>query len=230
MKKTFAILALAAGLSSAAQAQSIVAWDFSGDAGNQASESPISAAPGVTGGNITRGSGLGLNAGGGSFNSNGWESAVSGPGSTEYLSFGFTVADGYFVDLVGLVLGTRSSGTGPGSLGLFYGGDGFASQLYSFTQNNTADLFSNIDLGFLPNLTGSVEFRIYELGNTQADGSGATASTGTFRLIDHNVLGNMAFTGSVTAVPEPETYALLLAGLGLVGACTRRRKAQASQA
>lgn len=34
----------------------------------------------------------------------------------------------------------------------------------------------------------------------------------------------------ITAVPEPETYAMLLAGLGLVGAFTRRRKAQASQA
>lgn len=29
---------------------------------------------------------------------------------------------------------------------------------------------------------------------------------------------------SVTAVPEPETYAMLLAGLGLMGAVARRRK------
>lgn len=31
---------------------------------------------------------------------------------------------------------------------------------------------------------------------------------------------------SVTAVPEPETYAMLLAGLGVMGAVARRRKAQ----
>lgn len=31
---------------------------------------------------------------------------------------------------------------------------------------------------------------------------------------------------TVTAVPEPETYAMLLAGLGLMGAVARRRKAQ----
>ncbi len=31
---------------------------------------------------------------------------------------------------------------------------------------------------------------------------------------------------SVTAVPEPETYALLLAGLGVMGAVARRRKSQ----
>jgi hypothetical protein len=29
-----------------------------------------------------------------------------------------------------------------------------------------------------------------------------------------------------TAVPEPETYAMLLAGLGLIGAITKRRKAK----
>jgi hypothetical protein len=31
---------------------------------------------------------------------------------------------------------------------------------------------------------------------------------------------------TVTVVPEPETYAMMLAGLGLMGAITRRRKAK----
>lgn len=34
---------------------------------------------------------------------------------------------------------------------------------------------------------------------------------------------NMRIVPTVTAVPEPQTYALLLAGLGLIGAATRRR-------
>lgn len=35
---------------------------------------------------------------------------------------------------------------------------------------------------------------------------------------------------NVTAVPEPETYAMLLAGLGVIGAISRRKKAQAASA
>ena len=33
---------------------------------------------------------------------------------------------------------------------------------------------------------------------------------------------------SVSAVPEPETYAMMLAGLGVIGAVARRRKAKQS--
>jgi hypothetical protein len=39
-------------------------------------------------------------------------------------------------------------------------------------------------------------------------------------------LAEMQVYGSVAAVPEPETYAMLLAGLGLMGTIARRRKAK----
>ncbi len=38
-------------------------------------------------------------------------------------------------------------------------------------------------------------------------------------------LSHAGFFGTVSAVPEPETYAMLLAGLGLMGVIARRRKA-----
>jgi hypothetical protein len=48
-------------------------------------------------------------------------------------------------------------------------------------------------------------------------------------VVTGNAIGGstVGFTGSisVTAVPEPETYALLLAGLGVVGFVARRRSA-----
>jgi len=41
----------------------------------------------------------------------------------------------------------------------------------------------------------------------------------------NNEGGKISFT-VITAVPEPETYAMLLAGLGLIGLMTSRRKLQ----
>jgi hypothetical protein len=52
---------------------------------------------------------------------------------------------------------------------------------------------------------------------------GATTRNGTL-LTDPSI----AYTLSVGAVPEPEEYAMMMAGLGLIGAMRRRRKQAAS--
>ncbi len=44
--------------------------------------------------------------------------------------------------------------------------------------------------------------------------------------INSNGGNTVAFGGTVGAVPEPETYAMLMAGLGLMGAVARRRKSK----
>lgn len=57
---------------------------------------------------------------------------------------------------------------------------------------------------------------------TQIIRTNATAYTaGNFGLLDG--IGDNA-RGFATAVPEPETYAMFLAGLGMIGAIVRRRK------
>ena len=57
--------------------------------------------------------------------------------------------------------------------------------------------------------------------------SGTASSAGTLKLFyfdSNNIDNSGSIVANVTAVPEPESYAMLLAGLGLMGAIARRRK------
>ncbi|MBJ7312765.1 PEP-CTERM sorting domain-containing protein [Rugamonas sp. CCM 8940] len=61
-------------------------------------------------------------------------------------------------------------------------------------------------------------------GNAAQSGNGKPFSTLTDSGSQLSLELPFALQGSVTAVPEADTYAMLLAGLGLVGALARRRK------
>lgn len=225
--KSAIILAAVAGFAGAAQADLIVDWDLLGAPGNQATQAPNSAAANVSGLSITRGAGiLATQTAANGFNSDGWAGANPAvkADSNEYISFGFNVGAGYQVDLSSLAIGTRSSNTGPGSLGLFYSGDNFTTNLFTFTQVGTAFNNQIVDLSGLTGLQGNVEFRIIELNTTSANG-GTTADGGTFRLTAYFVGStfdqNINFQGTVSAVPAPGALALL--GLGGLVAGRRRR-------
>lgn len=212
-------LALVAGVAASAQAATISQWDLNGASGFQATQPGTGLAPDVTALAITRGAGLGTTSPTGaanSFTSDGWTGQA-----TDYISFGFSVASGKAVNLSSLYIGTRSSNTGPGTLGLFYSGDGFSSSLFTFTQSGTAFNNSIINLSSLTNLTGNVEFRIRQIGTNSANG-GTTASGGTFRLtayfINTTFDRNMQFTGTV--IPTPGSVALV----GLAGLVAGRRR------
>ncbi len=192
-------------------------WDTLGQPGSQASSAGIGSAN-ITAGDLARGAGLTGTAAANSISASGWNNQT-----TDYFSFGFTVASGFSANLDSLYIGSRSSGTGPGTLGLYYSGDGYSTNLFTFNQAPGANFVNSIvSLSGLTGLTGNVEFRIAQIGSLAANG-GATSSNGTFRLTGYFANGafdrNLQITGEV--VPAPASLALL--GLGGLAAIRRRR-------
>jgi hypothetical protein len=202
-----AFAALVAGstfMAGSAQAATIAQWDLLGEPGNQVSTEG-SAPLNVVALDLTRGGGVTASAAANSFSASGWQTspAANPAGDEDFFSLGFTVADGFEVDLEALYIGHRSSNTGPGTMGLFYSGNGFASPLASFT------------------LSGGV-FR------NDAVPPGSTATGGTYRVTAYFEGGafnrNLQFTGEVTrsaTVDAPAGAALSL--LALLGVMARRR-------
>ena len=130
------------------------------------------------------------------------------PGNGRYVDLdGSTSNSGLFsnnVDLVGGTTYTLSFDLGGSHRGSTETVNvNFGSTAASYTLNS-ADPFSTVTLNFTPGSNSSYDISYQNLGG---DNVGA--------LLD-NV--------SVSAVPEPETYAMLLAGLGLMGFIARRRK------
>jgi len=222
--KTAALIAFA-GIAAAASGEIIVAWDAFGQPGNQAELPTSVVADNVSATGITRGPGLGSNSGNNSLNSNNWDEAEQGAASEDYFTFSVTVDALYEVALDAFQIGSRSSNTGPGTLGLYFSGDSFSNPLATWTQSG--DNFANniFDLSGIVLSEGTTEFRIIEIGNTQADGSGATSGQGTFRIVDFFDNGNFIdtnLTGTVTLIPTPGAFGVFAAA-GLVAA--RRRRA-----
>ncbi|GMV24457.1 MAG: hypothetical protein AMXMBFR58_04880 [Phycisphaerae bacterium] len=220
--KMFVSLAALALVAGSATAATVSQWDLTGAPGDQAFTAGTAAAN-VSATNITRGAGLGVSAAGNSFSSLGWTQQA-----TDYISFGFSVDAGYQVNLENLYIGTRSSGTGPGTLGLYSSLDGFTAPLTTFVQvgtnggAGTGFVNSVVDLSALPNISGTIEFRVIQIGTQAANGGATTSANGTFRLTAYFVNAtfdrNLQFTGEV--IPAPASIALV----GLAGLVAGRRR------
>ncbi len=228
-----AFVALVAGsalVSGSAQAATIAQWDLLGEPGDQVSTEG-SAPLNVVALDLTRGSGVTASTAANGFSANGWQTApaASPADDTDHFSLGFTIADGFEVDLEALYIGHRSSNTGPGTIGLFYSGNAFATPLVSFALLGGAFRNDVVDLSALDPVTGMVEFRLIEIGNDDALPPGSTAATGTYRVTAYFENGtfnrNLQFTGELTrsAVDAPAGAALSL--LALLGVMARRRRA-----
>ncbi len=214
---TLAVAALVFA-SAGSQAATIAAWTMAGQPGDQLAMAGATAT-GVSSAVLSRGGGLGATSGGDSFSSNGWGGADTG----DYLSFTLEIDPDYLASLDGLELTTRASNTGPGTLGLYTSLDGFLAPLATLVQPGSTALDSFVDLSGLGPVSGSIEFRLLEIGDTQADGVGATSNSGTLRLLDGSG-GPVQFSGdlSLQAVPLPASLWLFSSALAALG-CRGRR-------
>ena len=107
------------------------------------------------------------------------------------------------------------------------GSNGYDSVMSWVYDNTNYSLVSGSFANYLMDGTPSeYENNIHLAYNYLAAPTLSFASGVSIYGIDNTVNGFDAMTGgSITAVPEPETYAMVLAGLGLISMMTRRRKA-----
>lgn len=218
------VLALAlAFFAQSGLAATLATWSQAGQPGNQASTPGGSSFAEVTASAMTRGPGLAASGAVNSLSATGWD----GANSDDYFEFSITLDAGSQASLQELLIGTRSSATGPGTIGVFTSLDGFLAPIATVSQAPGGNFVNSaIDLSGLGVVTGTLTLRLYEVGDTQADGVGATASGGTFRVADYFAPGSsigtaVQITGTLSAVPEP-SLALLCVTAGIALAARRR--------
>lgn len=111
-------------------------------------------------------------------------------------------------------------------------GDTVGFQTASFNQQLGLDLLNQVFFG-IADPSGQLLSSATLPASFGSAGPGTASSvTGIFRTTDFGSQINYSATMTsltpvVMAVPEPETYAMMLAGLGMLGMAARRRKNQA---
>jgi hypothetical protein len=140
----------------------------------------------------------------------------------DYVELGISVADGYEVTLDTLYIGTMSSLSGPGSIGIFTSDNDYSSPLMIIEQIALEQTYTAVDLDGRV-VSGDFFIRLYEDGNSQAGDSGeATANNGTLSVFEYSNDLNVSIGGEISPVPVPG--AIWLLGSGLIMAVVSRRR------
>lgn len=103
-----------------------------------------------------------------------------------------------------------------------YAGLSGATYAPGATLFSNSALFSDAATLSLFSGTGAVHANL--AGTASSEFNGTSGNTKSLSVTSFNGYANVTYTYVATPVPEPETYAMLLAGLGLMGVVARRRK------
>ncbi len=219
-------IAAAALLSLGAQADTVALWNF--NAGNTDPASSVNAASfaalGVSTSFVSQVGSSDLNAGQ-ALNTTGYPTQGTG-NLTEGVQFLINTTG--YENLV-FSFDQRNSGTASAWTALRYTLDGSSWTTATLFQMTESGAFVNglsFDFSGIAGAADNANFGL-QLLTTFAPGTSSYAGTGSAYATGGTIRYDMvALSGSViSAVPEPQSYALMLAGLGVVGALARRRKA-----
>ncbi|MFO0808436.1 MAG: hypothetical protein U0746_07420 [Gemmataceae bacterium] len=215
----WSIACLGMAITPAAHAQ-IVGYDFFGAAGNQLSTSATLLASNLTAGAISRGAGISADTLTNSINARAFVTGGFDPTRTDYYTFTITPNAGYQLNLNQVSIVAPVGSAGPTSLTLYNAtGGAVLGTALALTQGATTSASYTFSL----TTAAAIELRLY---GTNASNNGANSQLGFLSTAAGKY--GVAIGGSVTPVPEAQTYAFAGIGLGLVGfGYLRRRQAAA---
>jgi hypothetical protein len=144
----------------------LASWDFTGQAGSEATVVAATMASGVTAGPVTRASALTSSSGAGSINSNNWPSSGA-IDTTKYYAFSIAPPTGCSLKLTAIAIDAKASGTGPSTAALATSADAFAATTPVSTSAASSPTITVTS-------SSNLEIRLY--------GYSASATSGTMRI------------------------------------------------
>ncbi len=215
----------------------LLSWDTTGQPGDEASLQATVTDPNLQTGALnllTRVGVVGdtLHASApGTFYSKMWTKAFDQ--SNRYLTFTVAPAEGFQLTLDSLQFSIAGTNTAPNTGRWGYSIDGGASFVFMsdilLTSSTSPELLTwTFDTPLVT--TEGVEFRFWAFGDTAIKPDSAVSGGGGIRLGNNSTDPDLVLNGTVQAIPEPSTYALLgLALTGLVMVHIRAKRLKAIQ-
>lgn len=208
----------------------LLVWDVSGQnpSGSLTATSVAANLQSGSGYNALTRNGVIYSSAANSFNSSNWTNSASlDTTSANSISFTLAALPGYQVTVSSLQFAMWGSSTAPKNGVWAYRIDnGAYTTLGTTTLGSTASSLASLDFGSGVTVTStqSITLAFFAYGTGTAGsigGTSAVGSSGTVRV--GNITGNdLVLNGSVTAVPEPSTYAAIFGTVAVAVAILRR--------
>lgn len=225
MKTALGIGSLTVIFLTSVHAQSVIlGWDFTGQESVLVSESDL-VITGLASSTLTRGPEASASSGMNSFRTQGFGNDGIALSNTDYFEFTIDPANGQQVSVSNINAafnGTATFSASPGGVTMAYAyslNGGSFTLLPTFIKIGTSAAPMSFDLSSysdLQNTSATITMRFFASGQTNTGGWGFYSSS--------SGVHGLSVNGTVSAVPEPSTYAAAAGSIALLGAMWLRRR------